>query len=94
MTTAHTGRTAPTPEQIRAGWDRVAPRFDEHLTPPTIALGDDLLGQHGVTAGMQFLGVTAGSGALAISATRLGAQVGGYRHLTGHGRTTHRPRRR
>jgi ubiquinone/menaquinone biosynthesis C-methylase UbiE len=75
MTTARTTQTAPTPEQIRAGWDRVAPGFDEHVTPPNIALGDELLRRHGVTAGTRVLDVAAGSGALAIPAARLGAQV-------------------
>lgn len=75
MTTGHTTQTAPTSEQIRAGWDRVAPGFDEHVTPPNIALGDTLLRRHGVTAGMRVLDVAAGSGALAIPAARLGAQV-------------------
>lgn len=75
MTTAHRPETAPTPEQIRAGWDQVAPRFDEHLTTATIASGEERLLRHGVTAGMRVLDVAAGSGALAIPAARLGAQV-------------------
>ncbi len=75
MTTPPTTQTAPTPEQIRAGWDRIAPGFDEHLTPPNSALGDRLLRRHGVAAGMRVLDVAAGSGALAIPAGRLGAQV-------------------
>lgn len=75
MTTPRTTQTAPTPEQIRAGWDRVAPGFDEHLTPFHITRGDELLRRHGVTAGTRFLDVAAGSGALTIPAARLGAQV-------------------
>lgn len=75
MTTTHTPQTAPTPEQIRDGWDHVAPGFDEHLTPPNIDFGGDVLRGHGVAAGMRFLDVAAGSGALAIPAARLGAQV-------------------
>jgi ubiquinone/menaquinone biosynthesis C-methylase UbiE len=75
MTTAHTTQTAPTPEQLRAGWDRVAPGFDEYLTAPNIALGDKVLRRHGVTTGTRVLDVAAGSGALAIPAARLGAQV-------------------
>jgi ubiquinone/menaquinone biosynthesis C-methylase UbiE len=75
MTTAHTTQPAPTPEQIRAGWDRVAPGFDEYLTPPNSALADKVLRRHGVTTGTRVLDVAAGSGALAIPAARLGAQV-------------------
>ena len=75
MTTPQATQTAPTPEQIRAGWDRVAPGFDEYLTPPNSALGDKLLRRHGVATGMRVLDVAAGSGALAIPAGRLGAHV-------------------
>lgn len=75
MTTARTAQPAPTPQEIRTGWDRVARGFDEHLTPPNTALGDELLRRHGVTAGTRFLDVAAGSGALAIPAARLGAHV-------------------
>lgn len=75
MTTARTAQTPPTPEQIRAGWDRVAPAFDELLTPPNSALGDELLRRNGVGAGMRVLDVAAGTGALAIPAARLGAEV-------------------
>ncbi|CAN5825971.1 hypothetical protein BH23ACT10_BH23ACT10_36870 [soil metagenome] len=75
MTTAHRTQTAPTSEQIRAGWDRVAPGFDEHLTSANIPLAEERLRLHGVTAGMRVLDVAAGSGALAIPAARLGAQV-------------------
>jgi ubiquinone/menaquinone biosynthesis C-methylase UbiE len=75
MTTAPTTPTPPTPEQIQAGWDRVAPGFDEHLTEANIALADKVLRRHGVTTGMRVLDVAAGSGALAIPAARLGADV-------------------
>ena len=75
MTTAHTPQTPPTPEQIRAGWDRLASGFDEHLTPLNIDFGDGALGRAGLTAGTRFLDVAAGSGALAIPAARRGAQV-------------------
>jgi ubiquinone/menaquinone biosynthesis C-methylase UbiE len=75
MTTPQTAQAAPTTQQIRAGWDRVAPGFDEHLTPLNIAFCDRLLRRHGLTAGMRVLDVAAGSGALSIPAARLGAQV-------------------
>lgn len=75
MATDHTTTTPPTPDEIRAGWDRVAARFDEHMTPPNIEFGDGLVQRHGVTTGTRFLDVAAGSGALAIPAARHGAQV-------------------
>ncbi len=75
MTTTRNSQAAPTPEQVRSGWDAIAVGFDEHVTPHNIALGDGLLRRHGVIAGMRVLDVAAGSGALAIPAARLGAQV-------------------
>ncbi|HEX6255644.1 MAG TPA: methyltransferase domain-containing protein [Euzebyales bacterium] len=75
MTTPISTQTAPTPEQVRAGWDRVARGFDEYLTPPNSALGDKLLRRHGVSARMRMLDVAAGSGALTLPAARLGAHV-------------------
>lgn len=75
MTTVRTTQTVPTPDQIRKGWDRVAPGFDEHLTTPNSALADAVLRRHGVTAGIRVLDVAAGSGALAIAAARLGARA-------------------
>ena len=75
MTTPISTQTAPTPEQVRAGWDRVARGFDEYLTPPNSTLGDKLLRRHGVSARMRMLDVAAGSGALTLPAARLGAHV-------------------
>lgn len=67
--------TAPTLEQVRAAWDGIAPRFDEHVTPQTQTLGARLLPGLGVTAGTHVLDVAAGTGALALPAARLGAHV-------------------
>lgn len=75
MTTADSMQAAPTAEQIRAGWDRVAPGFDAHVTPHSLAFGEEVSRRHGVTAGLRVLDVAAGSGALAIPAARRGAQV-------------------
>ena len=62
-------------EQIRSQWDRIAPGFDELVTPVNIRHGDDVLQLVGVTEGTRFLDVAAGSGALAIPAARRGALV-------------------
>ena len=68
-------QTIAAPEQVRTAWDAIATGFDEHLTPLNITHGDDVLRHAGLTAGMRFLDVGAGSGALAIPAARAGAQV-------------------
>ncbi len=75
MVTTPTDQPVPTPEQIRAAWDRVAPRFDEHVTPRSTAFGEEILDRLGLTAGARFVDVACGSGALAIPAARRGAQV-------------------
>ena len=66
---------ASTLEQTRSQWDRIAPAFDELMTPVNIGHGDDVLARVGVTEGTRFLDVAAGSGALAIPAARRGARV-------------------
>ncbi|MDP8977095.1 MAG: methyltransferase domain-containing protein, partial [Actinomycetota bacterium] len=75
MSTPHSPQAAPTPEQIRTGWDRVAAGFDQYVTPLNFGFGEDALRRIGLEAGMRFLDVAAGSGALAVPAARLGAQV-------------------
>ena len=67
--------TAQEQEQTRAAWDRIAAGFDEFATPLTIPLAEDALRLVGLRPGMRFLDVAAGSGAISISAARLGAQV-------------------
>lgn len=74
MATAH-NPTIPDSEQVRAGWDAIAPGFDEHLTPLNIVHGERVLRRAGLTGGMRFLDVATGSGALAIPAARAGARV-------------------
>ena len=56
-------------------WDSIAAGFDQFLTPPNMELGKDALEIAGLEAGMRFLDVGAGSGALSIPAARLGADV-------------------
>jgi ubiquinone/menaquinone biosynthesis C-methylase UbiE len=68
--------TTHTPtQQIRDAWDAVAVGFDEFGTPQTLGLGEEVVGRLGLGPGMRFLDVGTGSGALAIPAARLGAQV-------------------
>lgn len=62
-------------EQTRVAWDAIATGYDEFVTPSHINLGADALYRAGLRAGMRFLDVAAGSGALSIPAARLGAQV-------------------
>jgi SAM-dependent methyltransferase len=56
-------------------WDRIAPGYDRTNTPSQMWLGQEGLRQAGIRAGMRFLDVAAGSGALSIPAARLGAHV-------------------
>ncbi len=70
-------KSAENPENLeatRAGWDAVAPGYDELVTPRW-ALGKEVLDLAGLTPDMRFLDVACGSGALALPAARLGARV-------------------
>ncbi|MDM0049721.1 class I SAM-dependent methyltransferase [Variovorax sp. J22R115] len=62
-------------EPARNPWDRIAPGYDRTNTPTQMWVGDQGLRRAGVRAGMRFLDVASGSGALSIPAARLGAQV-------------------
>lgn len=64
-----------TPENIRDAWDGVADGYDAFVTTTHFRLGDEGVRLAGVRSGMRFLDVAAGSGALAIPAARLGAEV-------------------
>lgn len=64
-----------TVSQIRSSWDALAAGYDEHVTPTHTWIGNEALRRAGLEAGMRFLDVAAGSGALSIPAARLGAQV-------------------
>jgi ubiquinone/menaquinone biosynthesis C-methylase UbiE len=59
----------------QAAWDRIAPGYDRTNTPTQIWLGSEGLRRAGVRAGMRFLDIAAGSGALSIPAARAGATV-------------------
>lgn len=56
-------------------WDTIAPGYDATNTPTQMWLGNEGLLRAGLRAGMRFLDVAAGSGALSIPAARLGARV-------------------
>jgi ubiquinone/menaquinone biosynthesis C-methylase UbiE len=62
-------------EDTRPAWDKIAPGYDKTNTPTQIWLGNEGLRRAELRAGMRFLDVAAGSGALSIPAARLGAQV-------------------
>ncbi len=89
MTTAEAITTATqepvdTSEEIRDAWDKIAAGYDEFVTPTHMWLASEGLRRVGLRAGMRFLDVAAGSGALSIPAVRLGAQVktGDHSELT------------
>lgn len=65
----------PTTEQIREGWDMLANRFDEYVTPQNMELGEQALRRVKPSPGVRFLDVPAGSGALSLPAARRGADV-------------------
>ena len=65
-----------TPEpNTREAWDRIAHGYDRTNTSTQMSLGTQGLRRVGLRAGMRFLDVAAGSGALSIPAARLGANV-------------------
>ncbi len=62
-------------EDTRPAWHKIAPGYDRHVTPTHTWLGNEGLRRVGLRAGMRFVDVAAGSGALSIPAARLGARV-------------------
>jgi ubiquinone/menaquinone biosynthesis C-methylase UbiE len=62
-------------DQTQTAWDGIAAGYDRTNTPSQMWLGGEGLRRAGLRAGMRFLDVAAGSGALSIPAARLGAQV-------------------
>lgn len=73
--TSVAGQTGDASEDTRAAWDTIAPGYDRTNTPTQIWLGNEGLRRAGLRSGTRFLDVAAGSGALSIPASRLGAQV-------------------
>jgi ubiquinone/menaquinone biosynthesis C-methylase UbiE len=63
------------PDVTRAAWDTIAPGYDRTNTPTQMWLGKEGLRRAELHPGMRFLDVAAGSGALSIPASRLGARV-------------------
>lgn len=59
----------------RSAWDEIAPGYDKTNTRTQMWLGNLALERAGLSPGMRFLDVAAGSGALSIPAARLGARV-------------------
>jgi ubiquinone/menaquinone biosynthesis C-methylase UbiE len=62
-------------EQTRVAWDKIAAGYDEFVTPTHFGLGAEVLRRAGLRPGMRLLDVAAGSGAVSLSAARLGANV-------------------
>jgi len=62
-------------QQARDAWDAIAPAYDEVVTPGNILHAEQPLRAVGLRAGERFLDVACGSGALAVPAARLGAEV-------------------
>jgi ubiquinone/menaquinone biosynthesis C-methylase UbiE len=60
---------------VRVAWDAIATGYDRTNTPSQMWLGHEGLQRAGLRAGMRFVDVAAGSGALSIPAARLGADV-------------------
>ena len=61
--------------ETRDAWNDIAPGYDRFVTPTHFWLGNEALRRVELQAGMRFLDVAAGSGALSIPAARLGARV-------------------
>lgn len=63
------------PHSTRDEWDKIANGYDRTNTVTQMWLGENALRRAQIRAGMRFLDVAAGSGALSIPAARMGAQV-------------------
>ena len=62
-------------QDTRAAWDKIAPGYDRTNTASQMWLANEGLRRAGLQRGQTFLDVCSGSGAVAIPAARLGAQV-------------------
>lgn len=67
--------TGLAPASTRDEWDRIAPGYDRTNTETQMWLGSEGLRRAGLRAGMKFLDVASGSGALSIPAARSGAET-------------------
>lgn len=75
-TAARPSPALPTdPQALRSAWDGIAAGYDEFVTNTHSRLAEAGLRHAGLGAGMRFLDVAAGSGALGLPAARLGASV-------------------
>jgi SAM-dependent methyltransferase len=66
---------ATSSNETLAAWGRIAAGYDRTNTPTQMEVANMGLRRVGLRAGMSFLDVAAGSGALSIPAARLGARV-------------------
>jgi ubiquinone/menaquinone biosynthesis C-methylase UbiE len=64
-----------TQQRTQDAWDDIAAGYDEFVTPTHLSLAERALRLAGLRPGMHFLDVAAGTGALSITAARLGARV-------------------
>lgn len=60
---------------MRDAWNKIAPGYDEFVTPTHLWLASQGISRVGLVKGMRFLDVACGSGALSIPAARRGAEV-------------------
>jgi ubiquinone/menaquinone biosynthesis C-methylase UbiE len=66
---------AATPNHVRGAWEAIADGFDRHVTPRTIAFGEQIVSRLPLRPAVRVLDVGSGSGALSIPAARKGAEV-------------------
>ncbi|HEY8141333.1 MAG TPA: methyltransferase domain-containing protein [Kofleriaceae bacterium] len=62
-------------QTMDAMWNRIAPAYDDYVTPCHLPVGHEACVRAGVGPGTRFLDVACGSGGLSLPAARLGASV-------------------
>jgi ubiquinone/menaquinone biosynthesis C-methylase UbiE len=75
MTTKEKAVSTSEQTQTQVAWDEIAAGYDRTNTPSQMWVANEGLRRAGLSPGMRFLDVAAGSGALSIPAGRLGARV-------------------
>lgn len=65
----------PTTEQIRDAWEAIAPNFDQHATWLTMRFAEQVLDHVELPPETRLVDIGSGSGAVAITAARRGADV-------------------